>query len=166
MRRFSRWWLGGAMWLAACGATPNDSATAGDPVVPADSDLRRSEGPAQSEPGSAGARGPGEGGSYPSPPPPEPRTAAARERFVEAVRLYDAGDYNRALLQFRAAYELVPRGAILFNIAQCQERLGDLQGALGTYQHFLRASDEQLPEHQRRAAFERVRELERQLGSH
>lgn len=156
MRRFSRWWLGGAAWLAACGATPDDSTTA----------ATRTGDTTRSDPGSAGERSPDEGGARATPPPPDPRLAEARERFLEALRAYDRDDYNGALLQFRAAYELAPRAAILFNIAQCQERLGDLQGALGTYQHFLHASDEQLPEEQRRAAFERVRQLERQLGVH
>jgi tetratricopeptide (TPR) repeat protein len=164
MRKRTRSWLGGLLWLAACGTTPAASTTPAEPAIEDGSNPNRTGDPDPTVSTTRGESGAGECGALLCPAPPDPRLVDARERFMLGVQLFERGDYNRALLEFRATYELAPRGAILFNIAQCQERLGDLQGALGTYQHFLHASDEQLPDDQRRAAFERVQQLERQLG--
>lgn len=163
MRKRTRSWLGGLLWLAACGTTPAASTTPAEPSPADGANPNRTGDPDPTVSSTHGSPGPDACGALPC-PPPDPRLAGARERFMLGVQLFERGDYNRALLEFRATYELAPRGAVLFNIAQCQERLGDLQGAIVTYHHFLHASDEQLPDDQRRAAFERVQQLERQLG--
>jgi tetratricopeptide (TPR) repeat protein len=112
-------------------------------------------------------RAPGEGDrppdSVPPPPPRDPRLEQARMRFMEGVRLYEAGSYGDALQQFSAAYELAPRPEILFNIATCQEHLGDIRGAVVTYQHYLADGADQ-PGDQQQMVRDKIRVLESQLG--
>jgi hypothetical protein len=95
-------------------------------------------------------------------PPPDPRLVRARDAFMEGVRLYEAGSYGDALQQFSAAYELAPRSEILFNIAACQEHLGDIRGAVVTYQRCLAGAD--VPADMQQQVREKIRALESQLG--
>lgn len=53
----------------------------------------------------------------------------ARERFQRGQVAYDQGDYEVALTEWRAAYELDAQPLIQFNIAQAAERLGQLPEA-------------------------------------
>lgn len=53
----------------------------------------------------------------------------ARERFQRGQVAYDQGDYEVALTEWRAAYELDAQPLIQFNIAQATERLGRLPEA-------------------------------------
>ena len=56
-------------------------------------------------------------------PPAEP-AAVARERFQEAIGMYEAGDYEGALVAFRDVLQLHPSAAIRFNLATTLDRLG------------------------------------------
>jgi hypothetical protein len=98
----------------------------------------------------------------PTPTLSERELQEARDRFMEGVRLYEAGSYTDALQEFSAAYELAPRPEILFNIATCQEHLGDVRGAVVTYQHYLAGAD--VPADLQRELREKIRALEAQLG--
>jgi len=73
---------------------------------------------------------------------PAPKTARvrkeARKHFAEGTRLYKRGQYREAIAEFQAAYNLQPHSVVLFNLAQCHEKLGELQEALEAYEQYLK----------------------------
>ena len=99
----------------------------------------------------------------PPPPPPDPELEAARALFEEGLRAFESDDWTTAVEKFEATHRLSPRPAVLFNIAVCHERLGDIQSAIGAYQRYL-GEDPDMPEAQRQMVLEKVRELEEQIG--
>lgn len=62
---------------------------------------------------------------------------AAREAFDRGTRLYEQARYLEAASAFEEAYRAVPNPVVLYNIAQCYERLGDLERAAVTYRKYL-----------------------------
>lgn len=89
-----------------------------------------------------------------------PETAAAR---IEAKRLskvglaeFAAGEYERAIDHFRAAYALVPAPILLYDIAQAERLSGHCQAAVNGYRRFL----ETKPAKGRELAEELLHELE------
>jgi len=92
--------------------------------------------------------------------------AAPRARRPEAfhaagVKRYQLGEYAEALREFREAYRLKPDPSYLFNIGQCQRKLGQRDEAIGTFRSYLGY----LPAtSERRSDIEKlVAELEREL---
>jgi tetratricopeptide (TPR) repeat protein len=59
--------------------------------------------------------------------------------FDEGIKLYNAGRYGEALEMFGKAYELNPRGEILYNEAACLERMGLRELAASKYGEYLKA---------------------------
>ncbi len=87
--------------------------------------------------------------------------ARARELYENGVILYKEGRYEDAIAAWREAWRLSRRPALLYNIANAQERLGQWKEALETlnrYRAFARASE-------REALDRRIRNLERRLGA-
>ena len=62
----------------------------------------------------------------------------AKRLFHSATTLYNLGEYDQALAQFKAAYKLKSDPAFLFNIAQCQRQIPDYLAAEKSYRAFLR----------------------------
>jgi len=60
----------------------------------------------------------------------EARIAQAQELYRLGSGLYKAGRYREAIVSFQQAYELSDNKKLLYNIANAQERLGDLEGAI------------------------------------
>jgi len=84
-------------------------------------------------------------------------TARARQHFETGNRLFEVGEYRKALEEFRAAHVARPDPAFLYNSAQCHRLLGERQEALTLYRRFLALE----PETPKRALVERqIRELE------
>jgi len=54
----------------------------------------------------------------------------AQTRFDAANHYFEDGDYEHALEEFKAAYDLSDRAAMLYNISLCYERLADLPQAI------------------------------------
>jgi len=82
--------------------------------------------------------------SVPDPSTEEARLAQARELYKLGAGLYRAGRYREAIASFEEAYELSDNKKILYNIANAQERLGDLEGAIASlreYRPFASRSD-------------------------
>jgi tetratricopeptide (TPR) repeat protein len=77
--------------------------------------------------------------------------ARARSLYLEGQRLYDVGEYERALDAFKDAYLVKPDPNFLFNIAQCHRQMGDPVGAVTEYRAYLR----RLPDAPNRALVER-----------
>ena len=64
-------------------------------------------------------------------------TDLAETHFKAASAYYNQGKYQKALEEFNEAYRLMPLPEITFNIAQCHERLGDLEKAIETYKKYI-----------------------------
>jgi tetratricopeptide (TPR) repeat protein len=91
---------------------------------------------------------------------PEEARRIAGGSFREGRRLFEAGDAGAALEHFQCAFRVAPHPNVLYNIGECKEALGDVEGALRTYQSYL----ELFPEGEGRSqAEERIRVLEAQL---
>jgi hypothetical protein len=54
----------------------------------------------------------------------------AKAHYEKGTRLYEIREYDKALLEYKAAYLAQPDPAFLFNIGQCYRKLGQNQEAL------------------------------------
>jgi Tfp pilus assembly protein PilF len=81
----------------------------------------------------------------------EDPVARARTHFEAGRALYQLGNYNEALREFAAGYQLAPRPQFLLNLGQCYRKLDDLANARAMYQRYLHdapASDPERPQAQ------------------
>src|SRR5262245_16843817 len=62
----------------------------------------------------------------------------AQAFFDTGQRAFNEGDYEGAVIAFKAAYERKPHPDVLINIATCYERIYDPEQARETYERFLR----------------------------
>ena len=67
-------------------------------------------------------------------------TTKAREAFLKAQTLYSTGKYKEALTKFEESLAAKPHPSTIFNIARCQDQLGDLVRAMTSYKEYLRLS--------------------------
>jgi hypothetical protein len=63
-----------------------------------------------------------------------------RAAHGRAMRHHDAGRWDRAAAELRAAYAHWPAAGVLFDEAVCRERKGDKRGAAALYQRYLAAA--------------------------
>ncbi len=77
---------------------------------------------------------------------PEPQPTAtptnqeiARDHYRAGAQFYDLGEFDRAVVEFKAAYEIVPSAVLLYNIAQAYRMSGDKADALQFYKLYLSA---------------------------
>lgn len=66
----------------------------------------------------------------------------AQPHVDTAQAAFNEEDYETALGEFQAARELVEEPMLTYNIALCQERLGQLRDAIETYHRYLREDPE------------------------
>jgi tetratricopeptide (TPR) repeat protein len=126
-------------------ATPPDATPrAAAPAAPAVE--QAAGGPSAPEP-EAGAPG-GNLTVTPSEPasPADPKVAQARKHFRQGVAFASAGNCRAAIVEFEAAYGLVPRPNALYNIAQCQERLFRYDLAIASYERYLEQAPQDAPD--------------------
>lgn len=161
-----RWWLcaGALVWalawtdaVAAQAASPTD-ATQTDTVPPG-------AGPAQTAPAdatpieaapvdaapvdAAAPSGPVTAPATPPPPRHDPEELArAKQHFKQGRAFADTGNCRGAIVEFQAAFDLVPRPSALYNIAQCQERMFRYDLAIEYYERFLQLAGEDDPDRQ------------------
>jgi tetratricopeptide (TPR) repeat protein len=84
-------------------------------------------------------------------------SAKATAHFEKGTRLYQVGDYEKALVEFKAGHVEEPDPSFLFNIAQCHRQMGQPKEAITFYKRFLSLS----PDTPMRGDVERkIRELE------
>lgn len=92
--------------------------------------------------------------------PEDARQREAKRSFLDGRARYNEGKYRAALESFEHAYGLDPRPEMLYNLAQCHHKLGELEPALTHYRRFL----EERPLAKNRKEVEaRIHELELQL---
>jgi tetratricopeptide (TPR) repeat protein len=83
----------------------------------------------------------------------------ARAHSNRGTGLYNLGRFSDALAEFEAAYLAIQDPPFLFNIAQCQRKMGNNKEALETYRAYLRVA----PAAPNRTEVQRhISELERQ----
>src|SRR5687767_7491145 len=66
----------------------------------------------------------------------DPR-ADAKKHYSEGKRLYETGEYDKAIAEFKTADQLAPSGVNDFNIALAYEALGKPADAIRYYQSYL-----------------------------
>lgn len=64
--------------------------------------------------------------------------AVAREAFSKGQAAYAAGQYRVALDRFEESFKAKPHPSTIFNIARCQDQLGDFAKAMTSYKEYLR----------------------------
>ncbi len=69
----------------------------------------------------------------------ENRVRAAKSHYASGDQAFKEGHYERALREFEAGYQAIPRPAFLLNMGHCQRRLGDPRQARELYRLFLEA---------------------------
>src|SRR5262249_17400145 len=62
---------------------------------------------------------------------------AARIHFQAGKQYYDRGHYNESISEFKEAYRLSNAPALLYNMAQAFEKMGDLQHAREYLQKYM-----------------------------
>lgn len=83
---------------------------------------------------------------------PSEADAAARVHFESGRAHFDSGNYELAMHEFQASWELSQRHALLYNLYVTAERLGQLDLAIDYLERYL---DQGELENDRRAAFQR-----------
>ncbi|MGD8316258.1 MAG: hypothetical protein PVH76_00850 [Myxococcales bacterium] len=87
--------------------------------------------------------------------------AAAREYFERGRAAFEQADYETALVYFRHAYRLSPRGELQYNIGVAADRLQREEEALAAFEHYL----EETPNPTRRAEVrERIAALRQSIA--
>ncbi len=109
-------------------------ALSGPPPPPPSNGFLAPEGPGS---------GPGPGSPNPALPPPAPgpgadNTAAAKAHARQGLAHYDLGHLQQAYAEFEQAYLLEQDPALLYNMGQCQRKLGNNDEALHFYRTYLR----------------------------
>lgn len=61
----------------------------------------------------------------------------ARNHYETGLSLFNGGDREQALVEFKLAHELFPSNDVVFMLAQCEYHLGRLKEARDHYQQFL-----------------------------
>jgi tetratricopeptide (TPR) repeat protein len=86
--------------------------------------------------------------------------AEMRRHFAEGTKAFNLGEFERAIVEYRAAYNLRPDPGMLYNIGQAYRLANDLPQALFFYRSYLH----NLPNAANRAEVEeRIRTIDEQL---
>jgi hypothetical protein len=70
----------------------------------------------------------------------------AAEHYQSGQKLYTLGEYERAIVEFREAYCLVPVAEAVHNVAQAHERLANYEDAVLWFEQYIRLLSADTPE--------------------
>lgn len=70
----------------------------------------------------------------------------AKQHFRQGIAFADAGNCDAAIVEFEAAYKIIPRPNALYNIAQCEERLFRYDLAIANYERYLKEAPADAPD--------------------
>lgn len=87
-------------------------------------------------------------------------TQKARDAFREGQKHYNLGEFSQALDRFKEAYRIKPDPVLLYNIGQCQWKMGEVKAAVHSYRAYLRGAGD-VPNRPEVEA--RIAELEQRL---
>lgn len=105
--------------------------------------------------------------SPPATAPPAGGKAAldeARDRYRRGVRLYEEGDFQAALVEFRRAYELSPAFQVLYNIGHVYRQLQNYAEALRWLERYLQEGGRSVPASRAEEVQREVEELRRRVA--
>lgn len=71
------------------------------------------------------------------PPAGDPKIEAAKQHHDKGVEFFEAGDYESALTEFKATYDLSKRQDVLFNMAVATDKLGRYSESAGYLERYL-----------------------------
>lgn len=128
------------------GGKTKPAATKTEPTEPAPDAAKPPAGPVTGDPAQPGA---GEG------------VEGARRHYAEGTKAFNLGEFQRAITEYKAAYNAKPDPVFLYNIAQAYRLAGDLNNSLFFYRSYLRSAPE-TPK--RREVEERIAGLESQIS--
>lgn len=109
----------------------------------------------------AAAQGPGESGAGLGASADE---AEARSRFFTGAQLYQEGDYEGALAEFRKSYELRRAAVVSFNIAQTLRALHRYHEAVQVFERYLREARGEISAARRAQVQRTIRALKRRIA--
>ena len=93
------------------------------------------------------------------------QTAKARAHFLRGVELYEETDYEGALIEFRRAYETIPRYQVLFNIGASRLQLQEYVGALDALNQYLQEGGEAIPVERRTEVEQEIARLRSRVSN-
>ena len=89
----------------------------------------------------------------------------ARTHYERALKFYDEGVYDAALVELSRAYELNPSYRIVYNMAQARVAMRDYAGAVESFQRYLREGAGQVPNDRVAAVRAQLNDLQQRVGS-
>lgn len=92
------------------------------------------------------------------------RLKEASERYGRALRSYDDGNYDAALVEFQRAYEIAPTFRILYNLGVVSLALRDYASALTYFERYLAEGGGQVSTEQRSEVERKMRDLAAHVG--
>ena len=98
-------------------------------------------------------------------PPTKAEQAEAGSRFKRGTELFDEGDYQAALIEFRRAYKIAPNYAVLYNIGQVYYQLQDYANALGAFQRYLADGDKNIAASRKRDVQKEIQKLQYRVAN-
>jgi hypothetical protein len=93
----------------------------------------------------------------------EEKQAKAKEHFFKAKALVEEGALKKAIVEFKASYDLNPLPIVLFNIAVCYDKVTEYADAMKYYKKFI-AEGKEAPGEMIEEAIARIGDLEKYLG--
>ncbi len=107
---------------------------------------------------------PGARADDPKDAPSASKSEEASRRFKSGVAFYKDHDFTAALVEFKAAYELVPNYNVLYNLGQTARELKDYAAALDAYERYLREGGAKIAPARRKEVAAAVDELRTKVG--
>lgn len=90
---------------------------------------------------------------------------AAKQAYVDGVRLFEQGDYTGAADAFRKAYALKPTWKVLYNVGQSEAAAKRNGLALEAFEAYLTKGGDDVPDARREEVLTEVERLRRMIGS-
>jgi hypothetical protein len=88
----------------------------------------------------------------------------ARERYDNAVKLYEEGAYDAALVELNRAAELRPSYKLYYNIGQVRFAMHDYAAAMDAYRRYLEQGGDKLPSSRREQVQKELNELAQRVA--
>src|SRR5512139_2669744 len=89
----------------------------------------------------------------------------AKSRYLKGVELFEEGDYQAALIEFKRSYECVPNFNVLYNIGQVYFQLQDYANGLKTLQQYLDDGGKRIPQSRRTEVERDVEKLKARVAT-
>jgi len=89
----------------------------------------------------------------------------AVEHFKKATALYDEGNYEAALVEFKTSYKVLPNWKLLYYIGLTRQALNDYVGAEKDFTAYLEEGKDKVPEDKRSSVEESLKKLSGYVGS-